>query len=62
MPPVTAPALKECPAPATRTGPGPWAIARASSARVVGRSNRSGVARWEPDQLTHSTTTHGTVR
>ena len=57
VPSVTAPALNECPAPATRTGPGPSAIARASSARVSGRSKRAGVARWEPDQLTHSTLT-----
>jgi rhodanese-related sulfurtransferase len=62
VPSVTAPALNEWPAPATRTGPGPSATARASSPRVRGASKRDGRARWDPDQLTHSTTADATVR
>ena len=36
-------------------------IACASSARERGRWNAAGVARCEPDQLTHSTAADGTV-
>jgi rhodanese-related sulfurtransferase len=59
---VTAPAVNECPAPATRTGPGPSTIACTSSARERGRANLAGIPRWEPDQLRHSTASDGTVR
>ena len=37
-------------------------MARCSSARERGITNRAGWARWEPDQLTHSMTADGTVR
>src|SRR4051812_4242476 len=62
VPSVTAPALKEWPAPATRTGPGAVATISASSWRDLGLANRAGAARREPDQLTHSTPGDGTVR
>ena len=37
-------------------------MARCSSARERGATNRAGCARWEPDQLTHSMPADGTVR
>ena len=62
VPSVIVPALNECPAPRTRTGPAPSTIASASSERDFGVTTRAGVQRCEPDQLTHSMRPNATVR